>query len=66
MSQKEPFLALKTFRNGLIYRVFGFFDNNKLIIAINGFQKKTQKTPRREIMRAKAIKNEYESDKDKF
>ena len=28
-----------------IWRVFCFFDNNKLVILLNGFQKKTQKTP---------------------
>ena len=29
-----------------IWRVFCFFDNNKLVILLNGFQKKTQKTPK--------------------
>ena len=46
-----------------IYRVFAFFDNNKLIIAINGFQKKTKRTPKSEIFRAKQIRQEYEKDK---
>jgi phage-related protein len=32
-----------------IYRVFSFFDKGKLVILINGFQKKTQKTPKKEI-----------------
>ena len=27
-----------------IWRVFCFFDNDKLVILLNGFQKKTQKT----------------------
>ncbi|MDO6430660.1 type II toxin-antitoxin system RelE/ParE family toxin [Flavitalea sp. BT771] len=35
-----------------IFRVFCFFDQDKLIILINGFQKKTQKTPGNEIVRA--------------
>lgn len=30
-----------------IYRVFGFFDKGQLIVLVNGFQKKTQKTPQR-------------------
>ena len=32
-----------------IYRVFSFFDEVRLIILLNGFQKKTQKTPKNEI-----------------
>ena len=46
-----------------IYRIFCFFDAGKLIIAINGFQKKTQKTPKNEVERAKRIKMEYFDEK---
>jgi phage-related protein len=28
-----------------IYRAFSFFDKNQLIVVVNGFQKKSQKTP---------------------
>ncbi len=28
-----------------IYRIFSFFDDNKLVILLHGFQKITQKTP---------------------
>jgi phage-related protein len=28
-----------------IYRIFCFFDDGKLVILLNGFQKKSQKTP---------------------
>ena len=42
-----------------IFRIFCFFDEGKLIILTNGFQKKTQKTPKREIERALKIKKEY-------
>jgi phage-related protein len=42
-----------------IYRVFSFFDKGKLIIIINGFQKKTQKTPKKEIELAEKIKAKY-------
>ena len=31
-----------------IYRIFSFFDDGKLVILLHGFQKKTQKTPRKE------------------
>ena len=46
-----------------IYRVFCFFDEGRLIVVANGFQKKTQKTPKGEINRALKIKSEYESEK---
>lgn len=42
-----------------IYRVFSFFDKGKLIILINGFQKKSQKTPKREIELAEKLKKQY-------
>lgn len=45
-----------------IFRIFCFFDKGQLIIIANGFQKKTQKTPKKEIERALKIKAEYESE----
>ena len=42
-----------------IWRVFCFFDHGKLVILLNGFQKKTQKTPRNEIEKAERLMNEY-------
>ena len=35
--------------SGNIYRLLGFFHNGNIIILTNGFQKKTQKTPKSEI-----------------
>ncbi len=32
-----------------IYRIFCCFDKVKLVVLFNGFQKKTQKTPKKEI-----------------
>ena len=46
-----------------IFRIFCFFDDGKLVVTINGFQKKTQKTPKKEIERALKIKDEYENEK---
>jgi phage-related protein len=46
-----------------IFRILCFFDDNKLIVLANGFQKKTQKTPVNEIDKAQKIKDEYESEK---
>jgi len=42
-----------------IWRVFCFFDSGKLVILLNGFQKKTQKTPKNEIERAITLMKEY-------
>ena len=46
-----------------IFRIFCFFDEGKLVVLANGFQKKTQKTPKAEIERALKIKQEYEHEK---
>lgn len=46
-----------------IYRIFSFFDRGKLIIANNGFQKKTNKTLKSEIEKALKIKKAYFNEK---
>lgn len=42
-----------------IFRIFCCFDGNRLVVLFSGFQKKTQKTPSKEIDRAVKIMNEY-------
>ena len=42
-----------------IYRIFCFFDKGKVIIVLNGFQKKTQKTPKNEIKLAERLQKKY-------
>lgn len=46
-----------------IYRIFCFFDQGQLVVIANGFQKKTQKTPKKEIEMALKIKADYENEK---
>ncbi len=46
-----------------IYRAFFIFDSGNIVMLFNGFQKKTQKTPNREIEKAIQIKNEYYAGK---
>lgn len=46
-----------------IFRIFCFFDQEKLVVLANGFQKKSQKTPKKEIVKAQRIKEEYENEK---
>ena len=48
-----------------IWRVFCFFDKGKLVILLNGFQKKTQKTPKKEIDKALNLMESYYQDKNK-
>lgn len=46
-----------------IFRIFCFFDEGKLVVLINGFQKKTQKTPKGELQKAEKLKAAYYEDK---
>ncbi|TAE26179.1 MAG: type II toxin-antitoxin system RelE/ParE family toxin [Cytophagales bacterium] len=48
-------------QGGDIFRIFCFFDQGRLVVLMNGFQKKTQKTPKREIDKALKIKLDYEN-----
>jgi phage-related protein len=48
-----------------IWRVFCFFDNGKLVILLNGFTKKTQKTPKNEIEKALQLMKKYYDTKMK-
>lgn len=52
--------------SGNIYRIFCYFDEGNLIILFNGFQKKTQKTPGKEIEKAVRNMNEYFNEKNKL
>ncbi|TDG34810.1 type II toxin-antitoxin system RelE/ParE family toxin [Pedobacter changchengzhani] len=45
-----------------IYRIFSFFDKGNLVVLGNGFQKKSQKTPKQEIEKALKIMEEYQND----
>ena len=47
-----------------IYRVFCCFDEGNLIILFNGFQKKTQKTPKRQLDKAEALMKSYFEQKN--
>jgi phage-related protein len=46
-----------------IYRIFCCFDSGKIVVLFNGFQKKSQKTPKREINKALKIKEQYFKNK---
>ena len=73
--ERVPYKFFKHIDNGIyevrvevggnIFRVFSFFDEGQLVVLVNGFQKKTQKTPKNEIVIAKKIKKEYLDEKAK-
>ncbi|MBA2562001.1 MAG: type II toxin-antitoxin system RelE/ParE family toxin [Chitinophagaceae bacterium] len=42
-----------------IFRIFCCFDKGRVVVLFNGFQKKTQKTPKAEIDLAVKLMNEY-------
>ena len=48
-----------------IFRVFSFFDKEQMIVLINGFQKKSQKTPKKEIEMAEKLKKQYFDEKNR-
>ena len=50
--------------SGNIYRIFCCFDKGQMIVLFNGFQKKSQKTPRQEIDKAQALMKEYFDSKE--
>jgi phage-related protein len=47
-----------------IWRIFCFFDEGNLVILLNGFTKKTQKTPKVEIDKAKILMRTYYLEKN--
>lgn len=46
-----------------IFRVFCCFEAERIVILFNGFQKKSQKTPKKEIDKALKLKQEYFDNK---
>jgi len=50
-------IRIKTGSN--IFRIFSCFDSGKIVILFNGFQKKSQKNPKREIEVGLRLMKEY-------
>lgn len=47
------------------FRIFCCFDEGRIIVLLGGFQKKTRKTPLREINKAEKIKEQYFIEKNR-
>jgi putative addiction module killer protein len=60
---REGLYELRIEYNGNIFRVFFCFEENKIVILFNGFQKKSSKTPNNEIRKALNLKKEYYESK---
>lgn len=65
LARTDGLMEMRTQFGGNIYRVFCFFDEGKIVVLMNGFQKKTDKTPQNEIDRALRIREEYYAEKAK-
>ena len=59
----DGLFEIRVQQGGDIFRIFCFFDKGQLVVLTNGFQKKSQKTPKQEIDKALKIKKEYENKK---
>lgn len=60
---RDGIYEVRASHDGNIYRAFFIFDEGNVVMLFNGFHKKTQKTPDREIKKAIQIKNEYYESK---
>ncbi|WP_317246726.1 type II toxin-antitoxin system RelE/ParE family toxin [Pontibacter sp. E15-1] len=59
MSGYEGLYEVKVEYQSNIYRIFCCFDEGRLVVLFNGFQKKTQKTPKEQVEKAMRLKIEY-------
>jgi putative addiction module killer protein len=62
---REGIYELRIELGGNIFRIFFIFDEECVVVLFNGFQKKTQKTPKSEIEKAIKIKNAYYEYKER-
>jgi phage-related protein len=63
MAETDGLYEIRVQLGSDIFRIFCFFDEGKMIVLTNGFQKKSQKTPKSEVEKALKIKREYEQEK---
>lgn len=61
---KDGIFELRTQQGNNITRILYFFIIDKKIILTNGFIKKTQKTPKNEIIKAKNYRDDYLKRRD--
>jgi phage-related protein len=59
ITESSGLFAIRIEFESNIFRIFCCFDKGNLVVLFNGFQKKTRKTPRKEIDKAMKIMKEY-------
>ena len=59
LTNTEEVWEIQVQQGNNIFRFLGFFDEGKFIVLTNGFQKKTQKTPKSEILLSEQRKKDY-------
>lgn len=62
-TQEKNLFYLRIKQGSNIYRIFFCYDNESIVVIMNGFTKKSQKIPASEIERAIKIKKEYFNEK---
>lgn len=60
---RDGIYEIRASHNSNIYRAFFIFDEGNIVMLLNGYQKKTQKTPDSEINMALKLKKEYYAGK---
>lgn len=63
MTGTEGLYEIRVQYQSTIYRIICCFDEGKLIILFNAFQKKAEKTPKNEIAKAESLMKEYFTNK---
>ncbi len=63
LADTEGLYEIRIEVNSNAYRIFCCFDKGKLVVLFNAFQKKAQKTDKKEIRKALKLKDEYFKNK---
>ncbi len=64
--KQRTIVFYKDYFEKFFIRIFCFFDQGQIVVIANGFQKKSQKTSKKEIEIALKIKKEYDNGKNKY
>ena len=59
LANTDGIWEVRIIASGNIFRLLGFFDGDNLVVLNHGFQKKTQKTPAKEIKVAEKRRKDY-------
>jgi len=59
LTNTDDIWEVRVLISGNIFRLLGFFDGDNLVVLAHGFQKKTQKTPAKEIKVAERRRKDY-------